>query len=271
MSAAAIPYLLLGEARTAALRERLLHGVQAWQQHWFAHAATLDLAVHPAVDPPWPGPLRTVFGVAGQPLLQVEVTTEFVARALCLQAMSAPGGSSGMAAQLAPALQLDMLQHLAESLLALSGVRASPLPDADDDIAVPIDSRRWWHATLAQPHSFERLLLLIHPTLVAGLVRVPRAPTSAALVSRHAAIGGEVVSVEAWLGEVRLTLRDFTTLRAGDVLVLEDDQCAQLAALDGVRIATLQPGHQHLQRAVRIDTVLQRLDSHSHPQNSRGS
>jgi hypothetical protein len=268
----AVPYLLLGEARTALLRERLLRGVQTWQQHWFAHTATLDLVTQSAVDPPWPGALRTVFGVAQQPLLHIDATTEFVARSLCLQAMSAPGGSSGMAAALARSLQLEMLEHLGQRLLELAGVQATPLPAADDDepIARPIDTRRWWYATFTQLHSFERLMLLIHPTIVAGLAPLPRAPTPGPLAPRHAAIGAEAVGVEAWLGEVQLTLRDFTTLRPGDVLVLEDAQCAYLTAHDRERIATLHPGRQSEQRAVRIDTVLQRPDSHSQLHSSRG-
>jgi hypothetical protein len=270
MSAAAVPYLLLGEARTALLRERLSHAMQAWQQHWFAHAVTLDLATQSGVAPIWVGSSSAVFVVGSQPVLHISASTEFVARSLGLQSMSAPGGSSGGTAELARSLQLEMLQHLGETLLQLSGVQASPLPAADaEDLESSPDTRRWWYATFAQPHSFERLALLIHPWFVAGLVPAQKA-APAALTSRRAAIGCEVIDVEAWLGEVQLTLRDFTTLRAGDVLVLEADQSAYLTGHDRGRIATLQPGRQSQQRAVRIDTALQRPDLPSHLHSSEG-
>ena len=58
-----------------------------------------------------------------------------------------------------------------------------------------------------------RLLLLIHPNVVAGLAPAQQSAALAALTSRRAAIGSEVMKVEAWLGEVQLKLRDFTTLR----------------------------------------------------------
>jgi hypothetical protein len=270
VSAAAVPYLLLGEARTALLRERLLHAMQSWQQHWFVHTVTLDLATQSAVAPSWVGSLSAVFVVTDRPVLHIGASTEFVARSLGLQAMSAPGGSSGTAAELARSLQLEMLQHLGETLLQLSGVQASPLPATDADESEPtIDTRRWWYATFTQPHSFERLALLIHPLIVAGLVPVQQA-APAALTSRRAAIGCEVVDVEAWLGEVPLTLRDFTTLRAGDVLVLEAEQSAYLTGHGRGWIATLQPGRQGQRRAVHIDIALQRPDLLSHLHSPKG-
>lgn len=269
---AAVPYLLLGEARNALLRQRLLRAVQTWQQHWFAHTATLDLVMQPAVDPSWPESLHAAFMAGEQAVLHLGATTEFVARALCLQAMSAPGGPSTLSAQLARSLQLEMLQHLGQTLLELSGVQAVAVPAADDEAgSAPLDTRRWWCATLTQPHSFERLSLFIHPMIISGLTPIAKTTGAAALASRRAAIGGEAVCVEAWLGEVQLSLRDFTTLRAGDVLVLESDQCAYLTAHDRTRIASLQPGRESQQRAVRIDTLLQRPQPLSSTPNSRGS
>jgi hypothetical protein len=270
MSARAIPFLLLGETRAALLRERLLQGMQQWQQHWFAEAATLDLLTQHAVDAPWPGSLSMVFVAAHEPLLQIGASAEFLARLLGLQAMSACAGPSAMPAELARSLQLEMLRHLAETWLQSSGVTAYPRADAEDDDTPSIDTQRWWHATFTQPHSFERLWLLIHPSVVAGLAPARSASATMAPVACRAAIGAEAVSVEAWLGEVRLTLRDFATLRAGDVLVLEDNQSGYLTAHDQQRIATLQPGRQRQQRAVSIDTLLQPPAASTHLHNREG-
>jgi Type III flagellar switch regulator (C-ring) FliN C-term len=261
MSDTAMPYLLLGEERTALLRARLLHAMQAWQQHWFARVAPLDLTIEPAVASPGMSSLSVVFA-ASQPVLHIGASEEFVARSLGLQAMSAPGGSSGMQAVLARSLQLEMLQHLGQIVLQPSGVQASFLPTEAEDFELCIDTLRWWYAGFSQPHSFERLAMLIHPMIVAGLLPLQQS-VLAALNSRRAAIGSEVVEVEAWLGEVRLSLRDFTTLRVGDVLVLEDDQSGYLTGHDRGRIATLQPGRQQQQRAVRIGTALHSSSSPS--------
>lgn len=267
----AIPYLLLGQARAAALRGRLVHALQAWQHHWFTHAACLDLAIEPADDPPWAGTLAVMFVAEQQPLLHIGASAEFVARLLGLQAMSAPAAPGGSDAQLARSLQLEMLQHLGATLLELAGVPAARLPAAEDDaVEPPVDTRRWWYANFTQPHSFERLVLLIHPSLVTALTPAPKAAPAAAFASRRAAVGSETMSVEALLGQVQLTLRDFTTLRIGDVLVLDHDQAAYLTAHDGARIATLQPGRRSAQRAVRIDTVLQ-PDAPSLLPSSRGT
>jgi hypothetical protein len=261
----------LGQARAGALRERLVQALRAWQHHWFTHAATLDLAIEHGNDPPWAGTLGIMFVAEQQPLLHLGASAEFVARLLGLQAMSAPAAPGGSDAQLARSLQLEMLQHLGESLLALAAVQATRLPAADDDaVEPPVDTRRWWYANFMQPHSFERLVLLIHPTVVTGLTPVPQAAPTAPCTSRRIAVGCEAVGVEALLGHVQLTLRDFTTLSTGDVLVLEHDQSAYLTAHDGEHIATLQPGRRDGQRAVRIDAVLQRPDAPHPLPSSRG-
>jgi hypothetical protein len=259
-----LPYLLLGDARSNEVRQRLLACVDEWQRRWFGTAAELEPLLLPTSGTLAAWSLRALFSdQAHGPVLQLGATAEFIPRLLGLQSMSAPAGSSSLPSEVAEALQTEVLQRLGEALMRCAGLGLIQPPGSIAQEAAfyePPVTRRWFHASIAQPHSLERLCLLLHPCIIERLT--PLQPSAkGALVSRRKAITPATVRVEAWLGETILTLDEFATLRLGDVLVLESDRPAYLTSRDQ-RIATLQPGRQRMQRAVSIGNVVDKSNPH---------
>jgi len=257
------PYLLLGEARSNVLRQRLVGCVDEWQRCWFGPAVELEPLILPASGSLAAWSLRALFSDQSHgPVLHLGATAEFIPRLLGLQSMSAPAGSSSLSSEVAEALQVEVLQSLGEALLQQAGLRVLQPPVDGAVLAEPPDTRRWFHASLAPPHSLERLCLLLHPLLIEGLAPLQRRTLKGALSSRRKAIAPATVLVEAWLGEAVLTLGEFATLRLGDVLVLESDRPAYLTSHDQQRIAALHLGRQRMQRAVSIGSVVEKSNLH---------
>ncbi len=252
-----VPYQLLGEARATMLRACVRRCLEGWQQDWFGRGPDLEPVLMRASGTQVGGSLcLTLHEPTHGAVLQIGATTGLIPCLLGLHGMSGPAGSCAPAPVLAQDLQVEILRELGEALLQRAGLQQLQVPVEAAAREEIVATRRWHQLSCAAVHSLERLSLLLHPALLEGLAPPLRDHSSGTLVPRRNAVAPESIRIEAWLGEVDLTLSEFSTLRLGDVLVLEGSQVAYLTAHERQRIATLQLGRQRRQRAVSIASVV---------------
>lgn len=250
------PFVLLGSSRRQQLTQSLLQTLQSWRQQWGGngHAAfVVDCADSLTRRAAVPGGRCIAFGAdgAGGPLLSIVIPADGQYELLGVPAPRSPleGGGEIASSVITEALQalcLRMSEAAAAERLSVHAYQGDKLAQA------------WgrYGCTVTLKTAADRVLLSarLSPQLLLAMLPAPVVKSAEPVASRRSAIGEEVVGVHAWLGEAEVTLADLTTLRVGDVILLEAsvNGVGYLALPDGRQLASIRLGRAADRRAVNV-------------------
>lgn len=252
------PLLLLSDSRSSALERVLTKAAERWQQRWSTAVELVRIVPEERRGARAErGIVRTLRVTRGHDvLLYLTASTEDVVVFLGA-AIASIGGSAAEAPHgIAGELQMEILRSLCAELI---GAGAS-----EDVVIEPVQSRpppclatrasRYWSASMVFGASRARFSFSLSPTCIERLVPRPASVASEAAARRRNAIGTATIRLEAVLGEVELSLRDFVQMNPGDVLVLGRalGEAGELITESGARVAGIQLGRADAYRAVSV-------------------
>lgn len=249
------PFVLLGSSRRQQLTQALLQAFQSWRQQWGGNAHTpvvVDCADSLTRKAVAPGGRMFAFGAdaAGGPQLLLAIPMDMQYELLGVMAPRSPLDH----AEIAGAAITEALQALC---LRLSEPAAAERPSVhayQGDKLAQAWSR--YGCTVTFKTAADRVLLSarLSPQLLLAMLPSAGAKSAEPVATRRSAIGEEAVDVHAWLGEAEVTLADLTTLRVGDVILLQAsvNGAGYLALPDGRQLASIRLGRVADRRAVNV-------------------
>jgi flagellar motor switch/type III secretory pathway protein FliN len=263
-----VPYLVLGDARRAALAEHVRVRVERWRKQWNAdeHCA-VDVEVLDAQESVRDGRLTgghmhdaECFRVSGgpRPVLVMVVPARCFSRVIGI--LGDVGESIGRSLHepgLAEQLELEALRLLAREFRSTDALEATldRSSASGSDTLREYASFRYGCALVRIGQSRQPFVLLMSPELMSAAIPVRGATASVErLERRKAAIAEEPVDIEAVLGEGIVSVNELAALAVGDVIVLEQklSESACLSIRGGGRIVGAAPGRLEALRAVQI-------------------
>lgn len=258
--AASTPYLLFGVSQRTTLQEALAARVGRWRAQWSTATAPVSIGVPETFASAWAlvthssGSLLSVV-VDGVALLHVQSPPGFVPMLVGMHTRADEPFATDH--EIATQVRGVAMRSLCAALL--QGVATERLEYDEDGgtHAARIDTARKQRAFPVAvsfgPHN-AKCTLILHPRLVESLAPKRRVAAPGALDRRRLAIADEAVRVQAFLGDVELSLAELTSLSEGDVIVLDHvlSEPAQLLTDAGTHVCTVALGSNGNRRAVRV-------------------
>jgi hypothetical protein len=269
VSQSAVPILVLGDARRAALVARLTECVSVWLREWNAfNTTTFSLAVMPAHTESIHQHVADVAQLAvgccaigkGKSAAQLYVASSKAglsgALGLPSHVQLTASHGRGLADNVVEQLVCSLTQTLLSQVPA-KGEVATSTSCAVDEMQRLAQRDHWWLISINLPNlssGSKNLLLAISPELVQQLSPAAAAKFATAVDKRRSAIGEESVRVEAILGEADISVGELASLAVNDVIVLRSamSQPAHLATRSGRQVANAALGRVGNKRAVVI-------------------
>jgi hypothetical protein len=265
----AVPIVLLGDSRRAALLAQIRTVLDSWCAHW-SSTATLRVAFEAPSDVHRKfaesganSRLRLTRRAATVPALLAffrgDLTTELLEITPCMTALELAAPITVLAGDMAQAVQAQIGQSFSERVKGLftDAEVASESRTLRECLDEP-GMRRWIHLSVAIGSGRPFAWLLLHPASVAALVPNPSGVSTEALASRRGALGVDAaITLEAVLGDAEVTLVELTALALGDVVVLKQSlsASAQLRTTTGRHVVAAQLGRLGEQRAVTVTSA----------------
>jgi flagellar motor switch/type III secretory pathway protein FliN len=257
----AIPYVLLGSTRRAALQDALVGRLTSWRQRWSTANSAIAVNVPESLAAGWAkfthgnGTLLSA-GANDTALLHVHVAAGFLPALLGCESYAHEAILS--AQDLTDQLRSEVLRSMSGALL--QGVSADPA-GFEADVGTQssrLDAARKQRAlpiSVAFANSGGRCTLILHPRLVELLA--PRRRASAGeqqLDRRQVAIASQTLHVDAVLAEIDLPFGELRSLASGDVIVLDKplSEPAQLITETGAHVSAVALGSAGAKRAVQV-------------------
>jgi hypothetical protein len=162
----------------------------------------------------------------------------------------ADGFSGRLELELVTALSNQLLSHIEHEQLT---IRRAPLDDASE-----FDNKVARHVfAIGVEGQTCCCQLELSPVWVNKLIPRSTAPAKASLVSRRAAIGSDVVKLNATLGHIKLSFNELHGLRVGDVLVMDAALTNPISihTSSGRAVADATLGRRKTQLALQIATL----------------
>lgn len=250
------PVILLGASRRERLVQSLKQVIAEWRQQWSGGTPAgfeVDVADALSRRPTLHAGRALTFSAAAgdERLLVITVPAESQHELLGLPAPRTvvDGGGETAAAVVSEALQAlcsRLTRAKAASAVDITSLSADKLPQVWGQYGLTVTIKTASERVLLRARMFPELLQALLP---------PQAGKPAeALVSRRSAIGAEPVAVNAWLGEVEVTLDELASLQVGDVLLLAADVngAGHLSLPDGRELAQIRLGSAAGRRAVSV-------------------
>lgn len=250
------PIVLLGASRRQQLTQSLSQGLQAWRQQWSGGS---HVAVH--IEPAesftrkahLPGGRLQAFvaETAGEPLLVMAASIDMQHELLGLTASRTAVDGGG---EVAHAVVAEAFEALCQRLASIKSAEGISVRSCQGDALAQLWSRNGWTVTFKTAGDRVLMWARLSPRLLLAMLPVQAAKPAEPLASRRSAIGEEIVGVQAWLGEAEVALADLTTLRVGDVILLDAsiEGAGHLALSDGRPLAGIRLGSVVGRRAVSV-------------------
>lgn len=250
------PILLLGSSRLKQLTQSLLQSLHAWRKQWSGSSQatlTIESAEGLTRKAPLPGGRLLTFcaDAASGPLLVIAVPVDMQYELLGLTAPRAAVDGGG---DIANAVVTEALQALCLRLADASSAEGITVHPCHGDGLAQRWSRHGWTVTFKTAGDRVLLWARLSPQLLHAMLPTQAPKPVESLISRRNAIGEEVVSVQAWLGEAEVQLTDLATLRVGDVILLDTsvEGAGRLTLADGRQVAGIRLGSVVGRRAVSV-------------------
>lgn len=262
MSAAEVPYLLLGDSRRDAIAARVARSVEKWQRAWLPDTAlsvdthTEDLRIRPT-------DIRAHEAACFRSCVGKDLSLVLVVPRRSLAALVGVP-SHGMDASsrfaddnsLAAALEREALARLATALLSEGPrVELERLTQSTVDVFRETADARFVCVAITLGDSRCTLDALLSPALVERLLPSrSRAPDGERVEKRRMAAAAQNVEVEGVLGFAEVSVSELAALSIGDVIVLDQklgDACA-VNVSGGGKMGGASLGRVDGKRAIQI-------------------
>jgi flagellar motor switch/type III secretory pathway protein FliN len=258
-----VPFLLLGETRRNALAEHVRTRVERWQSHWLPERRETarvevfeyedrshDLRLHDAAC------FRTAGGERAALLLIIPHKCVPHVAGVLGESCDSVGGTI-QPGSIADQLRLEALQALVREFRTADVLEPvlERLDTAATGVLREFTSLRYVGALISLGNAQCPVVLLMSPQVVSAAVGARALPAPMErLEPRRAAVGDEMVAVEAVLGDGEVMVSELARLAVGDVIVLGQrlGEPAALAIRGGGRIAGAAPGRVGGMRAVQV-------------------
>jgi len=258
------PLLFLGDRRRDALTARTSTAARRWRQHWVPGA---DDTFQTECDPPRAGQQATPVAAVSTSFWALDVAGERIAMLLLPNATFAwcvteTGATSPdlagtiTADSLAEELERDVARTLfAETCLRDAREVASVTRVAPDELADWSRAARAWTLSLHAAGCTRGCTLRIAAARIEQLAPARAPARGDALGARRDAVGENVVSLRAVVGEASMSMTELAGLALDDVLVLEQrltEPVALVAPGNGAAVAACNLGRSGARRAIKV-------------------